>query len=312
MPSRASTVWTIKELIEMIDDRRRNEFDANIGVSGKRGEGKSHLLFKIFIRMKGFRPWKHQVYRQEDVINLFKKQKFSHVFDDEAIGSGYKRDFQKAGQKELIKIITMYRDNFNIYASAIPFFYSLDKDLRELIFLHIHIIERGLAVLFLPLEDNIHQTDPWDTKNNLKLEEKWQKRKQEDPNFKFPYHKLSTFAGYLAFSDLTEKQAKLYKEIKSEKRKSAYLTEEELAKQKELGFIDRIYNQMKEGKLTKDGLFQVCLIEGKKLSSTKVSLNKKLQDEGSEKTLKYYLDPTHEEIKVEKTNKQIEEMIPVV
>ena len=191
--SRSSIFWTIGELVEVLRKRQENEYDVNIGVSGKRGDGKSTFLLKMFKRFKGFKQKKHQVYSRDDVTNLLKKQEFSFCWDDEAINSGYKRNFHEKAQQELIKTITAYRDNYNIYASAIPFFYSLDKDLRELLFLHIHIIKRGLAVIFMPLHDSIHQTDPWDTKNNSKKEEKWQLKKAEDPNFKFPYHKISTF-----------------------------------------------------------------------------------------------------------------------
>ncbi len=312
MPSKASVIWTIKEFIEILKQRQVNKYDCNLGVSGKRGEGKSTLIFKVFIRMKGFRPWKHQVYKREDVVDLLKNQTFGYVFDDEAINTGYKRDFQSKGQQELIKLITAYRDNFNIYGSAIPFFYSLDKDLRELIFIHIHLIERGLAVVLMQLEDNIHQTDPWDTKNNSRKEEKWQKKKAENPNFRFPYHKLSTFVGYLKFNDLTLKQRELYEEIKKTKRKSAFLTDDELQKQKEQNTHDRIYKQMIEGKLSKEGLQQFCLIEGKKYSSMCTYLNIRLTNDGEERTLKQFLDPSNKEIQIEKTNEQIAQIVPEI
>ncbi len=272
----------------------------------------STLLLKLFLRFKGFKQIKHQVYSQRDVISLLKNQQFSFCWDDEAINTGYKRNFQSKGQQELIKIITMYRDNFNIYASAIPFFYSLDKDLRELIHIHIHIIERGLAVILMQLEDSIHQTDQWDTRNNSKKEEKWQKKKAENPNFKFPYHRLSTFVGYLRFNDLTKNQREKYKKLKREKRHGALLTEEEVARQKEENVNDRIFKQMLDAKLTKEGLQQFCLIEGKKLSSMVTYLNKRLNNLGEEKTLKQFLDPSHTEIKQEKTREQLKDLIPVV
>ena len=312
MPSKASVVWSIKEFVEVLKARQKNKYDGNIGVSGKRGEGKSTIINKIFLRFKGFKPWKHQVYSRVDVVDLLTNQEFGFCWDDEAINTGYKRDFQNKGQQELIKLITAYRDNFNIYASAIPFFYSLDKDLRELIFVHIHLIERGLAVIFMQLEDNIHQTDPWDTKNNSRKEEKWQKKKSEDPNFKFPYHKLSTFVGYLKFNDLTLKQRKLYEEIKKTKRKSAFLTDDELKKQKEQNINDRIYKQMIEGKLSKEGLQQFCLIEGKKYSSMVAYLNIRLNNDGEKRTLKQFLDPSNKEIQIEKTDEQIAQIIPEI
>ncbi|KKL77848.1 hypothetical protein LCGC14_2030760 [marine sediment metagenome] len=312
MPSKASIVWSLKEFAEVLKQRQANEYDVNIGVSGKRGEGKSTLICKLLYRLKGFRPWKHQVYAREEVIKLLKDQMFGFCWDDEAINSGYKRDFMHKGQQVLIKLITNFRDNFNIYTSAIPFFYSLDKDLRELIVIHIHVIERGFAVVLMQLEDNLHQTDPWDTRNNLKKEEKWQKKKAENPNFKFPYHNLSTFIGYLKFGDLTPKQKDLYKEIKKKKRAEAFKTDEEIAKEKEENIRDRIFKQMFDGKLSKEGLQQFCLIEGKKYSSMVAYLNARLNDIGEKKTLRLFLDPSHKEIRIEKTREQLQELIPSV
>lgn len=312
MPSKASIVWSLKEFAEVLKQRQSNKYDVNIGVSGKRGEGKSTMINKLLYRFKGFKPKKHQVYSREDVIKLLKEQTLGFCWDDEAINTGYKRDFAQKGQQVLIKHITAYRDNFNIYASAIPFFYSLDKDLRELIVIHIHVIERGFAVIFMQLEDNLYQADPWDSKNNSKKEERWQKKKAENPNFKFPYHKLSTFVGYLRFGDLTNKQRVLYEGIKKTKRAESFKSSVDLAKEKEENVNDRIYKQMLEGKLSKEGLLQFCLIEGKKYHSMCSYLNLRLTNDGEEKTLSTFLDPTHKQIKTEKTKEKLNELIPSV
>ncbi len=251
------------------------------------------------------------VYSRSGVINLLKSQTFGFIFDDEAINSGYKRNFNLSAQQELIKIITAYRDNYNIHASAIPFFYSLDKDLRDLIFIHIHIIERGVAVLFLPLPDQIHSQDQWDTKNNIKIEEKENRLIQRNPNHKFRYHKLSTFAGYLYWKDLTKKQREIYKAIKKEKRSIAFLTDDELANQENLSFTDNLYNKMIEGKFTKDGLKEICKLQDKKYSVVCSTLNKMLVDNSEHKTLKYFLSetPRHktkEEKELERKRKKAE------
>ena len=270
--------WTIKELVDITKGRQLNEFDSNMAVSGERGNGKSTIINKVFYRFKGFRPWKVQVYNREDVIYLLKHQQFGLCWDDEAINSGYKRNFQDKGQQELIKIITAYRDNYNIFASAIPNFFSLDKDLRDLYFIHLHVIERGIAVIHMPLQGRLYSVDKWDAKYNAKIEDSWSKRIHKNPNFKPPYHKLSTFRGYLFFRDVTEKQKKLYKEIKKEKRKAAFSTEGE--KNKEIPFMDKIYSLLIQGKLTRDGLTQASLVEGKKDSTVYTALGKMLKDDG--------------------------------
>jgi hypothetical protein len=309
MTGKSGVYWSIKELRDLLIQRQHNEYDANIGVSGKRGDGKSTFLLKLFLRFEGFNEWKHQVYSRDDVIDLLKNQMLEFCWDDEGINTGYKRDFQQTGQKDLIKIVTAYRDNFNIYATAIPFFYSLDKDLRELIFLHVHIIERGFAVLFLPLEDTIHQQDPWDSKNNAKLEEKWQRRKQENPDFRFPYHKLSTFAGYLFFNDVTEKQRLLYKEIKKFKREDKFKTEAEKLENKEKDFHTHLLELVMAKKISKEGLMQVCLTNHKQYSSLTGKLNSMLKDLGHKETLSDFLV---ENVEAEKVKEELDKLIPDV
>lgn len=285
MTSKTKIIWTIKEFTTVLRERQLNKFDCTMGVSGRRGDGKSTFLFKIFnsFKKEGFSQLKHQVYSQKNVIDLLANETFGFCWDDEAINSGYKRDFQQTGQKTLIKVITNYRDNYNIYASALPFFYSLDRDLRELIFVHIHIIERGVAVILLPLTDQIHSQDPWDTKMNMKIEEKEYKRIERDPNAKFRYHRFSTFAGYIYFGDMTPKQRKHYDEIKKEKRSRNFGLE---STPDQLSFRDRVYNLMMEGKLTKEGLLQICLTEGKKYTSVTADLNRMLTNKGDTRTIK--------------------------
>jgi len=292
MRNRSHVIWSIKELVETLKDRQLNEFDANFVVTGRRGEGKSTLLFKIFSRFKEFKPWEHIVYSREDLLNLLRNQKFGLCWDDEAINSGYKRSFQDKGQQELIRAVTMYRDNFNLYGSAIPFFYSLDKDLRELVFMHIHVIQRGLAIIFIQTEDSIHQKDPWDTKNNEALENKWQKKLQQNPNFKIPYQKLSTFIGYLSFGKMTKKQEKLYKEIKRTKRAKLYSEPSEEKKESTAKqFFPKVYDMLINNKLDQASLHNLCEISNKKLSSVKNTLSTMLKDNGEfNKSIKFYLD----------------------
>lgn len=303
-------VFTIKDIVEIIYTRQINEFDSNGAVSGDRGNGKSTIINKILYRCKDFEPWKHQVYDRESVIALLKSEKRGICWDDEAINSGYKRNFQNKGQQELIKILTAYRDNYNTYWSAIPNFFSLDKDLRDLYFIHLHVIERGIAVVHMPLQGRLYSQDRWDAKYNTKVEEGWSKRLQKDPNFKSPYHKLSTFRGYLFFGDVTERQKQLYKEIKRKKRNESFLTEEEKNKSKELSFLDKLYNLLIKNKLTSDGIKQACLIDNKKYSSITSSLNRMLRDNGENKTVKDFLQQPNNKGFHNKIQDEINQIIP--
>lgn len=303
--------WSIKDIVEVIRGRQSNEFDGNLAVSGDRGNGKSTVINKIFHRFKDFKPWKHQVYNREDVIHLLKTEKFGKCWDDEAINSGYKRNFQEKGQQELIKILTAYRDNYNLFASAIPSFFSLDKDLRELYFIHLHVIERGIAIVHMPLQGRLYSQDRWDAKYNAKIEENWSKRMQKDPNFKPPYHKLSTFRGFLFFNDMTKAQKELYLKVKSTKRADAFLTDSERQRKKEVSFLDKLYNLLLERKLTIEGIKQMCLMEGKKYSSVNASLNRMLSDKGENKTMKEYLQQTDSTAFHSNVQAEINNILPV-
>ncbi len=265
--------WSIKEIVQLLKTRQANEFDGNMAVSGERGNGKSCIINKIFYRFDNFKPWKHQVYSREEVMNLLTTQEYGLCWDDEAINSGYKRQFQDKGQQELIKILTAYRDNYNVFASAIPNFFSLDKDLRDLYFLHLHVIERGIAVVHMPSQGRLYSLDKWDAKFNQRIEERWARAMKKDPNFRPPYHQLSTFRGYLYFEDLTPNQKKLYKEVKKDKRARAFKTDKDNQAPKELSFIEKLFRRLKEGKLTDDFILQACHMEGQKYSSIRTNLN---------------------------------------
>ena len=313
MASKSRVIWTIKELTLLLRERQLNKFDVNIGISGKRGNGKSTLAFKIFNSFKknGFRQKTHQVYAQKDVIKLLSQFKFSYCWDDEAINSGYKRDFQHTGQKELIKIVTNYRDNYNVYASALPFFYSLDKALRQLIFIHFHIIKRGLAVILLPLDNQIHSEDPWDTDNNKKIEAKENKRLEKNPDSKFRYHRLTTFAGFVYFGDMSAKQRILYESIKQTKRAIALNIKPE---DKEQSFVERAYDMLLDRKFTTDGLLQACGLNKEKYSSVISTLNKKLKDNMKEGTVNTYLRKSLKdkavEVMEEESKSQLNSVVP--
>lgn len=282
-------IWTIKDLVEIIKKRQENKFDVCIAISGARGNGKSTLIYKTLVRFSKFKPWKHQVYSRDDVIRLLEKSKFGYIFDDEAIRTSYKRNFFEEDQKILIQMLNMYRDNFNIYFASVPNFYNLDKDLRDLIKIHINVIERGLGVIHIANEGRLYSNDPWDIKYNKKIEERWAKLKKSNPNYRPRYNKLSTFVGYIRFGDLTKKQRELYEEIKATKRKEVY--EKEIKKEDSKGgFYDRLIEQLQKGEIkTKKMIQEIALVNGMNYSNVRDMLNKKLTDKGIKERLGDFL-----------------------
>lgn len=289
-----ATIWSIKDLHAIAINRQNNKFDFNLAVSGNRGNGKSTLLFKFFKRFRNFKPWDQMIYTRKDVMRLLEGQKRSPIFDDEAIRTGYKRNFYDQDQKTLIQMLNMYRDNFNIYGIAIPSFYALDKDLRSLIKMHIHVIRRGLGVVHIANDDNLYSTDPWDVQFNKKIEENWARRKQKNPNYSPQYHKLTTFKGYIHFGDLTVKQRELYEEIKVKKRKAVYIKEMQSDEDVENDFYLNLIKRLQEGHIHKELLQEICLAMNKNYSNVLINLNRRLTNKGIKETVsQLYKLPLH-------------------
>ena len=281
--------WTIKDLVNVAKTRQINKFDMIIAVSGARGNSKSSFLFKYFKQFKSFKAWKHQIYSRKDFMRLLEGSKFGCIFDDEAIRTGYKRNFFDEDQKLLIQMLNMYRDNFNVYGMAIPNFYDLDKNLRDLVKIHIHMIERGFGVVHIANDGTLYSEDKWDIKQNKRIEDRWAKAKMKNPNYSPKYNRLTTFRGYIKFTDLTPKQRELYEDIKVTKRKAVY--EEEMKIEEDGGgFYERIIIRIKNGNINRKALQEICLSNHLKISAVSNLINTKFRDEGIKERLSDYFN----------------------
>ncbi len=269
----------------------------------------SSLNLKFSSRFKVFKPWKHIIYSRGDLMRIMEGEVEHVIMDDEAIRTGYKRNFYEQDQKKLITMFNMYRDNFNIYSGCIPNFYDLDKDLRMLCTLHIQVIRRGTAIIHIPT-NKLYSNDPWDIKLNSKLEDIWTDKIKRDPDYSPPYHKLTTFAGYLYFGKLPPNQERMYKEIKRAKRKAIYNSEmggsESLDPKEKL--IDNVMNLLKAKQLTSSKLKVIALASDMKYTAIMDSLRYRLKNEMGSKTPSDFLQA--EEGKAKKTNITKEQSIP--
>lgn len=279
--------FSVKEISEWLEERRLNQFDSNFLVTGGTGLGKSTIIWRIFRKFKdkGFRPMKHMVYDRINTIKILKNNKLSYCWNDELISSAYRREHWNSEQIELIKVLTKYRCNFNIFAGALPVFFTLDKELLKLFSMNIDVIRRGEAVIHMRKEGRRYSDDPWDVKYNAKLEDSWSKKVQGNPNFNIPYHKYSTFVGYLFFKDLTPKQRARYEHIRDiKKNKIEQEKEEELNNTKP--FYDKIYQLAIDKKLTDDNLKIICDLNNKSLTAVKTRLNQMLRNSGVSERMK--------------------------
>lgn len=285
-------IWSVKELVEITKKRIQNRYDSNVAVTGLTGKGKSTFIFKFFNKFDDFKIEDKLTYSREEMIHLIRDFQNSYCWNDELISSANKRKFYDTEQIELIETLTKYRNNLNIVVGAVPIFFSLDKELLKLFGMHINIIDRGIGVVHLPREGRMFSDDGWDVKINAKLEEKWSLKKQKNPNFNIPYHKYTTFAGYVRFGKMTDKQEEYYEQLKREKRQEADTSIKPVEQE---SFYDKIFRMLKENKLDNKTLFSLCEFEGKKLSTVKVTLGRMLKDEGNEKTVGDFLKSSNKD-----------------
>ena len=277
-------MWSLRRLANSIAIRINSKRDSNIIVSGRTGIGKSQLAHGLLNKFEGFNINKHLTFRRDEMIDMIINQIRGYIWNDEFISSSFKRGFYEKAQIKLISTLTKYRSNYNITVSCIPNFYSMDVELRKLFSLHIFVVERGLAVIHTPLNESLFGQDSWDTKENSKLEAVWNAKKRKNPDFKIPYHQLSTFVGYLHFPKLTKKQEEYYEKLKIEKRTE--FDDKKKENNPQDNFYENTLEMIKSGTLNEKSLLPICLSHNKKLSSVRSRLGQILRDEGKGQTLK--------------------------
>jgi hypothetical protein len=256
-------IWKINDLVEIIKNRQKNEFDMNIIISGARGEGKSSTLWLLFRKLGNFKPIRDMCYRRKEVMHLLESRKYGCIMDDEAVRTAYKRSFFESEQIKLIQMLNMYRDNFNVYGVAVPSFFSLDKEFRKMFKIHIHIFKRGKGVVHISNNNAIYSDDPWDSDYNAKIEQAWMKQKKRDINFKEPYQKLTTFQGYIRIPKLSAKEQNYYKHLKRMKRREVY-EEEGMAKDEKDSFMENLFKIFEKKELTIKKIQAICIVKNVK------------------------------------------------
>lgn len=255
---------------------------------------------------------RHIIYDRKDLMVLLEELREGFIMDDEAITSGYKRNFADSDQKMLVQMLNMYRNHGNVYSLCIPSFYSLDKDLRDLIKIHIHVIERGLAVVHIAREDVLYSEDHWDIAYNKKIEETWALQKKKRVDWTPPYHKLTTFAGYLRYRKLPVTIEERYEHIKETKRKKIYETKvlnlpksiEELTDEK----IKRMVQLVKSGGVTLKEIEKFAHVEGLTLSTVNYKVNKFLKEDGILKSMKQMLKQSSIDSRFEHNKRKLNKM----
>jgi len=264
------------------------KMDAIIFIEGKRGLGKSTLGYKLLAGLnieQPFSPRRDLVYSQEDTLRHLSSKINGCIFSDEMINVAYKRDFYQEGQKDLLKAFDMYRDSRNVFIGCIPFFVDLDKKIQGVCKLRLTVIRRGYALVQMQLP-SIYSQDPWDIKNNQRIESKWALRGTKNPR----YNQLTTVKGILRFGDLTEKQRVEYDSIKAEKRNHVFqkYQDEDMMTDPEQIFMRNVMKEIKAGKVTPKSFQLLCSINGKSPETIRRKINTTLKEAGDSKRWKDY------------------------
>lgn len=283
-------IWSLGNVEEVLRRWQDNKFDGLIVIDGNRGLGKSTLGVKTALRFAplSFNMKTDIVFSREDVIKHLATRKRGIIIADEMINVTYNRDFHVDEQKKLIKMLNMYRDKRNILIACVPNFYDLDKQFRALVKLRLNVVRRGLAIIHMKNQSS-YSADKWDMKENEKIEKSWLKKTDFKPNWK----RLTTYRGVLKFGDLGAKQRRRYESIKEEKRNNVFrhLEIEKMAKEAEqINVYDKMLERIKAGKLNKEGVRNICVINGMKYNSCVSNLNNRLKEEESEQTLSWYFN----------------------
>lgn len=279
-------LWYIKDIADICDKARIQKFDCIVCFTGARGIGKSTGALKVGMRL-GMKLKKDLVYSREELLRSVCKWN-KVIVADEMINAAYKREFHNTDQIELVKRLNMNRDHQNVLIMSIPNFWDLDKPLRDLVKLRIDIIKRGIGVVHTQLR-NAYMNDPWDMKNNQKIEQGWQKSSRAKPR----YNKLSTFKGILKFSALSPSLEKRYQEVKDLKRamlSEDYVEQDEDKRLKDEHFYENILDMINQGIIDKEKLIKIAESKGRTYDGLNKSIHrfmKKKKMKGGLSTLFY-------------------------
>ena len=206
--------WHVTSLVkfkEIIESRKKNQFDNIILVTGPRGIGKSTFVGKVLFLFEDFNPYEQIVYKKEMMFNLAKK-KNGYIWADEAIISTAKGNTMTRANKMLHELFTISRNNFNIIFLLLPSVEDFDSKILQYCSAWVNIDSRGTAVLLLPANQGIFGRANWDIAGMRKIYDEFMRENRNTTHI--PYWIWKNFRGYIKFGKLTNKQEEIVNEIK--------------------------------------------------------------------------------------------------
>jgi hypothetical protein len=221
MVKRISISKGMYELAQGIHLRQHYEYDF-VGASlGAVGVGKSTFAIELGLAISRLNKLKFSLDKNiiyaptyEELIRRLKELPlYSVLIIDEAIRTMYKRNWSRAGQKELNEVFTLIRQKYLAIILCIPSLDDLDSYyIRQRLVLIFHVFVRG-RVYVLARSSNIFNPDPYYMKKaNVLYETAEFKGGNEVIKV---VRKLPNFIMWFRFAKLPEKLENSYKELKA-------------------------------------------------------------------------------------------------
>ena len=221
---RSDQTWTIEEVAKYLNMFPKTENDRFVGCAGSEGSGKS--IYSI-LTTKSILEQRKKKFELKEILHYDRKKMVKSLednydgayIDDEAVRE-FSRTFYKKEQIEYVKMTKVIRFHRHIVFKNIPILWELDRSLRNRIAIYFFIRKKPMngkpgRAWFFQREERAFGTDPWNIKENLKLERAgkiWM-----SPNY-FGEVLIPNLSGVKWFTDL-EKE---YKELKDSEKHGAY------------------------------------------------------------------------------------------
>jgi len=256
-------------------------------VARKLGQTLEEFINKIILLRDNqeyhFNPYKALIYTQDELQKSLASWHNISI-PDEMINITFNRDFFSDKQKDIIKMLNMFRDHENLTIACVPQFQNLDLQIKNLCKLKITVRKRGIAIVHSP-NSVVYCKDKWDQATNEKIEREWIAKKITSPN----YSKLTTFRGLVKFPALTKSQEAMYQKIKNKKRTVVLRDDMHIKISEEDDPFQRIYKKLVNG-----GVRNSLIIEGYAdglgltQSQLRQRLIKKLREDGKPASIPIY------------------------
>jgi len=256
-------------------------------VGRKQGLSEEEFLQKILTlkenREYKFLPRKALVYTQDELQQAL-AQWHNISIPDEMINITFNRDFYSEKQKDIIKMINMFRDHENLTIACVPIFANLDTQIKNLCKMKITVKKRGKAIIHTP-NKVVYLKDKWDQATNEKIEREWIAKKIRNPN----YSKLTTFRGVLKFPPLSKKEEAMYQQIKNDKRNVVLKDEMHIELQGQDDPFVKIYKRLLDGGVKNGNVLDgYAMGMGMTPEQLRSKLVRELRNNGKAHSLKLY------------------------